>query len=346
MARRCVVHIAWSLSMGGIETMLVNLANVQADSGLSVKIIIINNQIDEQLASRISDKVKVVRLNRNPKSRSPWAIFRLNCELFGADVIHSHSFTLASYILPIFCRKSVLTIHTTEKTPKLTRERLLKYQRVTAISYGVQQMLKEYFDIDSTIIYNGIDCSRIARKTYAEPHSPVKVLQLGRLIRQKGHQTLIDAIAKLPSLSVQLDIIGDGEEADNIKKLIGANGLQESVRMLGKQSQEYVFEHLADYDLLVQPSLVEGFGLTVAEAMTAGLPVMVSDISGLREVVDGGRYGRIFTAEDSDSCAMALKSFIDNPPTQSEVDLAEKFARENFDIRSVAERFINLYNNI
>ncbi len=346
MAKGRVVHIAWSLRIGGIETMLVNLANVQAECGVAVKIVIVNNQIDEELASRINHNVEVVRLNRSPKSRSLWHIARLNCELFGADVIHCHSFTIASYLLPLFRKKLLLTIHTTEKSPKLTQQLLRKYRTIAAISEGVQRMLKGDFATDSTVVYNGIDTAKIRQRGYATPSQPLKVVQLGRLIRLKGHHTLIEAIAKLPADAVQLDIIGDGEERSAIEQLIKQLNLQHCVRILGQQSQQYIFDHLADYDLLVQPSIVEGFGLTVAEAMTAGVPVLVSDIEGLREVVDGGRYGRMFTAEDSKSCAMALQEFIKNPPTCEEVLSAKNFAMGNFDIHSVANGYIDLYKVI
>lgn len=346
MARLSVVHIAWSLRIGGIETMLVNLANAQARRGVAVKVVIINNQVDEELAARISDAVKVVRLNRQQKSRSPWSIVRLNCELFGADVIHSHSFTIASYVLPHFRKKMLLTIHTTDKVASLTQSLLRKYRTITAISSGVQQMLKSDFDIDSTIIYNGIDCSKIVRREGVSVSKPLKAVQVGRLIRLKGHHILIDAIAQLPKGSITLDVIGDGEERSNIEKQIEQRGLGDCVRLLGRQSQEYLFNHLADYDLLVQPSIVEGFGLTVAEAMTAAVPVMVSDISGLREVVDCGAYGRLFRAEDSQACAEALERFIANPPTDDDVQKAEEYARKNFDICSVADSYINLYKAI
>lgn len=346
MTKGRVVHVAWSLRIGGIETMLVNLANVQAEYGMAVKIVIINNQIDEELASRISEKVEVVRLNRSPKSRSPWSIIRLNCELFGADIIHCHSFTIATYVLPIFRRKLLLTIHTTDKSPKLTQKLLKKYRTVASISEGVQRMLKDDFATDSIVVYNGIDTANIRCKEYSTPSQPLKIVQLGRLIRLKGHHTLIDAIAKLPADAVWLDIIGDGEERTDIEQLIEKNNLQGCVRILGQQSQHYVFEHLADYDLLVQPSIVEGFGLTVAEAMTAGIPVLVSDIEGLREVVACGKYGRMFTAEDSESCAMALQEFIKNPPTCEEVLSAKNFAMGKFDIHSVANGYIDLYKVI
>ena len=56
------------------------------------------------------------------------------------------------------------------------------------------------------------------------------------------------------------------------------------VRFLGKQTQDYVAAHLTDYDLFVQPSRWEGFGLTVAEAMAAGVPVLVSEGQGPAEV--------------------------------------------------------------
>ena len=58
--------------------------------------------------------------------------------------------------------------------------------------------------------------------------------------------------------------------------------------------------HLTDYDLFVQPSRWEGFGLTVAEAMAAGVPVLVSEGQGPAEVTQGSRYGWLFANGDAD----------------------------------------------
>ena len=107
---------------------------------------------------------------------------------------------------------------------------------------------------------------------------------------KKGQDLLIKAAVGLKGL-VHVDLIGDGSSREYLQQLIQELYVEELISLLGTKSQPYITAHLADYDLFVQPSRWEGFGLTVAEAMAAKVPVLVSAGQGLAEVTCGDKFG-------------------------------------------------------
>ena len=102
-------------------------------------------------------------------------------------------------------------------------------------------------------------------------------------------------------------------------------------------------EHLADYDLLVQPSLFEGFGLTVAEALAAKVPVLVSDSMGPYEVTGYGECGYVFKTGDSGDCAAVLSRIITSGDDGPMIERGYRRATGLYDIKHTARRYLESY---
>lgn len=342
-----VIHIVWGFRLGGIETMLVNIMNEQVKH-TSVMLIVINDLIDEQLLAMLDSKVRIVCLRRAIGSRNPIPILRLNAILWRekADVVHCHTHTIINLIATKFHRRAVLTVHTTIQDKYLRASDLQKYAKIFAISPSVQQMLEVAFGVKSAIVYNGIDFSKFSQKNSFELHSPFRIVQVGRLIAPKGHITLLQAISQLRHLNISLDIVGEGVEEQRLKEFVANAGIENQVKFCGSMNQQELHEQLKNYDLLVQPSLFEGFGLTIIEAMAARVPVLVSSIDSLSDVVCKGRYGRIFQAEDPDDCATQIADIIAHPYTEERLDEAYNYAKENFDVKQTANKYLNKYNKL
>ena len=98
-----ITHVFWGLSIGGIETMLVNIANCQARAGARVSVIILNDLNEPMLLSRFDQAVEVIRLGRRLHSLSPNFAFRLNAELrrLNPDAIHLHRSEISCFIASI-----------------------------------------------------------------------------------------------------------------------------------------------------------------------------------------------------------------------------------------------------
>lgn len=175
-------------------------------------------------------------------------------------------------------------------------------------------------------IYNGVDIERIKdtvttadsallrRELGIPPESPVIGI-VGRLAEQKGHTFLIEAfkevVAQFPA--AVLLVVGDGPLRQQLEEQARCLGFDRSVLWLGSKIQEEVFRLYTVMTIFAMPSLFEGFGLTAAEAMAAGLPVVATRADGLSEVVEDGVTGFLVDAGTSDSLARTLIQLLRDP---------------------------------
>ena len=145
---------------------------------------------------------------------------------------------------------------------------------------------------------------------------------------------------------LSLDFIGHGPDTEMLKRLAKELDIQDHVTFLGARSRSFIYQHLHQYQLLVQASRQEGFGLTIAEAMCAGVPVLISDIKGPMEIIDNGKYGTAFESGNADSCAEKMADIILHYPEYvQKTSSARDFVIQNFDISTTAHNYINAYQN-
>jgi len=328
--------------------MLVDIINEQVKT-TRVYLMIINNIANEKLLNRISSEVVVIRINRRPASRTLFPLFRINYILLRMDfdILHCHNENCVQLLLPQFRRSADITIHDT----RVSSQFLVKYRKVYSISDTVQRDVLKNCGLHSEVINNGIDTSAIKVKKITERSDLFKIVQVGRLhTPKKGQHVLISAIKKLVYeknlTKIRLDFIGEGDSFSDLAELVQKYRLGDFVSFLGLKDRVYIFSHLCDYDLLVQPSLYEGFGLTVAEAMTAKIPVLVSDIEGPMEIIDNGKFGYFFKSEDVGNLTERIVYIFDNYNTQENlnmVDLACQYVASNFDIKNTAAKYLSAY---
>ena len=323
--------------------MLVNIVNRQRTSAL-VTLVVINDAVNEELIASIDPEVEIIRLGRNVGSRNPIPIIKLNTLLLrlNPQAIHCHSYSIASYLLPSLRRRSLLTMHTTLAIGNMTRSALLKYREVYAISGSVQRLLQEEFNIESKVIYNGIDFEHFEVRSVPRNNN-IRIVQVGRLIPEKGHNLSLLALKELTDYPWEFDIIGSGEYEHYLKELTQTLGLTDRVHFFGGKSQQYLHQNLKSYDILLQPSLAEGFGLTAIEAMAANVAVIASDVDGLKEVTDGGRLATLFTSGDYKLLMVAIKCMLEQPIDELQLADIRRKAIEKFHIRTTVEQYLKEY---
>jgi glycosyltransferase involved in cell wall biosynthesis len=125
--------------------------------------------------------------------------------------------------------------------------------------------------------------------------------------------------------------------------------LEDMVTLRGNIPRAQLYEELCDYDLLVQPSRFEGFGLAVVEAMVARVPVLVSDLEGPREIIEGGLFGLLFRPEEDAECARQIQYILKTKDSAAMMELksaAREHALEKFDIKRTASRYLEEYREI
>jgi glycosyltransferase involved in cell wall biosynthesis len=138
------------------------------------------------------------------------------------------------------------------------------------------------------IIPNYVDTDLFQPSPTPKEDSPPRLVFIGRLVEQKNILNLVEAIAGLPHL--QLDIVGDGELRQAIEKRLQENGLTH-IRLIGNLPHPELPRFLHGATLYVQPSRYEGHPKTIFEAMACGLPVVVGDSPGIRQFIDHGHTG-------------------------------------------------------
>ena len=163
-----------------------------------------------------------------------------------------------------------------------------------AISKAVQKSIETIFRMPQEkikVIYNGTDTRKIHPRVRKNIDGGAKLLYVGRLIEEKGVQTTIDALAALPaSLTWTFDIVGDGPYREILEKQVRRVGLQNKVNFCG--SCNNVPEILNNHDIFIHmPNWEEGFGITVIEAMAAGMICICLSRGGIPEIIEHGKDG-------------------------------------------------------
>ena len=177
-----------------------------------------------------------------------------------------------------------------------------------------------HYACDYTVLYNGVDTDRFSpqgaqenlRQRYAIPADARIVISVGRLIGLKGGHVIIEAIRQQPRL--YFVVVGTGPDRARLEALAESLGIAERVHFFGEVRHTELPPLLRGADLFVQPSVgEEAFGISVIEAMACGLPVLVSDNWGLREVVINHESGLLVAPGMVDAWAEALCHLLEHP---------------------------------
>ena len=344
-----ICHILWSLTTGGIETMLINIINEQVKTE-SVMLVVVNDLVDPALLRQISPDCRVVLLRRKAGSRNPLAILRLNAIVarFHPDVIHHHS-PRSSRLIFLRRPATVRTIHNTGLPCD-------EYARMDAL-YAISRTVRDYTaaqGYESTVVMNGIPAASIAAKGAGE--SPAadgtfRIVQVGRLLfSQKGQDLAVEAMDELVNRrgirNIELHFIGDGPDRAALESMIARRGLDAYVKVDGLWSREHIFGHLKDFDLFLQPSRFEGFGLTVAEACAARLPVLISELEGPYEIIDGGRLGMTFRSTDVGDMADKIEKICREGYDPAMIEGAYRRVIEHYDVGATARAYLDAYRRL
>lgn len=169
---------------------------------------------------------------------------------------------------------------------------------------------------------------------------------VGRLSYEKGHRWLLEAmrgvVARFPT--ARLLVVGDGAERPALEAQASELSLDGHVVWTGRLPREAALECYAAMDVVAVPSLWEGFGLSAAEAMAFGKPVVASDVDGLREVVRNTETGSLVPCEDASAMAAALTTLLGEPVMRQRMGAAGAArAREMFSAQAFSERHTRLY---
>ncbi|WP_029626225.1 glycosyltransferase [Synechococcus sp. CB0205] len=195
---------------------------------------------------------------------------------------------------------------------------------------------------ETRTVFNACDLDRFASvHRSARVRQPPRLAMVARLEGHKDQSTLIRAAALLrdQGLAVELWLIGEGSRRHQLEALIHELQLSDRVQLLG--SRRDIPELLSQLDLFVfsaRPD--EGFGIALAEAMAAGVPIVASDVGACREVLDSGLYGLLVEPSSPDALADGIREVFDDPvATHQRAVAAKEWALRNFSVTAMAEAY-------
>jgi glycosyltransferase involved in cell wall biosynthesis len=205
---------------------------------------------------------------------------------------------------------------------------------IIANSEGLKALARKTFKGKINVIPNGVDI-REFKPISRKPNKPLRIISTGRLTKRKAYHNLILAMQGLQN--VELVLIGEGVEKKRLLRL--AKKLNVRITFKGILEREEVCKELQKGDLFVLPSLNEGMSNSVLEAMACGLPTIVTDVGGSKELVKGN--GFIVKRNCPEDLRNALLRY-DYKLRKEHGDVSVKIAR-GMDWKSVAGRYVSLY---
>ena len=331
--------------------MLTGIANIQVEEGHEVGIFVIDTYVSDTIMSKLDPRVKVFFMGRTRGTKPVWPFIKLNWKLweYKPDIIHSHAGKLMRVVLTK--TPSIATIHGQGCNPKDYK----KYDTVCAISKSIQQEWVSKWNFTPLVIENGLDCKSMKTICDKKATNETHFVQVSRVIFDpKGQDVLVKSFSLLLNRLQKencekkcfLHFVGDGLDIDKLKKLIDDYQINDSVMLEGFKDPKWVQEHLCEYDLFVQPSRREGFGLTVAEACAAKVPVLVSDIEGPLEIIDNGKLGMTFRCGIVDDLADKLYQFVKKGRDNKQVEAAYNHTINHYDIHVTTAKYMDVYNRV
>jgi glycosyltransferase involved in cell wall biosynthesis len=363
-----ILHVIAKLPVGGVENQLSIILRKYDKKKFCPFVCSLSDK--GEIGKEIEDSgIEVIPLNKL-KHRFDWTIVKDIYNLIkerDIKIVRTHQYhanlygRLAAWLAKVPCIvASVHNVYTIDR--KLHRRMINKFlarftDKVIAVSETVKKDVLTYDGLSEDrvrVIYNGIDTDRfsnlngslIRSKLGISSEAPV-IGTVGRLTLQKGQKYLIDAVSALKEKISQilLLIVGDGPMRGELENHIKVLGADKNIILLGTRRD--IPQLLSAMDIFVLPSIWEGLGTALIEAMAAGKAIIATDIPPIREIINTEKIGILVPARDSKAMASSIELLL-NDKTLAETfcKSARERAFSDFNMTNTVDKYTNLYEDI
>ncbi len=279
---------------------------------------------------------------------------------FNIKLIHANSGAPCQWLNLVARSRGIpLLAHLHARYPLRDRLSLGLHQVAMAVGVSppvIDQLHKDGMTAEQlSVIPNGVDIARLE----SQPARNLRVLlnisrndflmvSTGSLIYRKGFDLLINSVFRLKSqgVPVKLVIIGEGPERLKLQKQIQALHLQNTVHLLGERTDVYGLLK-EKVDLFVSGAREEVFGLCLAEAALAGIPVVAPAVGGIPGVILNQKTGMLVPPEDTDTLTTTIKQLYFNASLRREMGLAGRaYIKNSLTIEQNVSQFERLYHQL
>jgi len=286
-------------------------------------------------------------------------IFLIGKQAKGSDIIHCNwSLSGLAAYLSSFMHKTpyVITVHGSDifKTIRIPVVRtfiglaLKNAEHVIAVSEDLKTATS-HFRVPLhkiTVIPTGVNIDQFPVSEKSERKT--QIIFVGSLIERKGVNYLIEAMAIIHKKhpDYQLLLVGEGRDRDGYEKLVHNLGLEATVIFLGTQPQQGVSKLMRESRLLVLPSIEEGQGAVLVEAMASGTPCVGSRVGGIPDVIQPG-VGKLVEAGDVEGLAAAIETYIKDDAHWLEAsENARERVQNEYSWNALSEKIIMVYQRV
>lgn len=226
----------------------------------------------------------------------------------------------------------------------LMRRVLRSASAVTAVSSWLAKTASSVVpDVNIEVAPMPVDTSRFV--PLEDVPTSKSVLFVGRLNAQKGVADLLNAFARIPASDLHLDIVGDGPDADALRKQAASLSINERITWHGQRAPAEVAQLYRSAGVVAMPSRDEGLGLVAVEAQLCGTPVVGYDSGGLPDVIAPECGGALVPVGDIDQLSNALHTALQSDAARVAARTRGRQAMlERFAMPAVAQRYLELYN--
>ena len=356
-----ILYVINSLNIGGAEKLCYDLVKLAQKKKIYIDIYVLED-VKSDFANELKKlKINIFNCGINKNASIRHAIWlRKNWNKY--DVVHSHLSYAQYYVWLASIFKSQKCLVTTEHSTFNERrnyrifkffEKYIysKYRYICVINEENKNSIIKWQPTISEkirVVENGIyldSYSHAKNEDVGEiifkDKKIIRLLMVAAFRKEKNHQLIVNAMKDLPQ-NTHLILVGDGDEEikKNIKGIIEINGIRERVHFLGnRQDVNNIMKYC---DVLILPSLWEGFGLVSIEAMAAGLPVIASNVEGLRENIQG--VGILFENNNRNDLIIKINEFLRLDEKEITKIKRKGISRSRmYDLNKTLDKYLNLY---
>lgn len=345
--RPCILHVINDLSMGGAELLLKNTVELLPEFDHTIVYLFPAGDLEKRVTGF---NVKFICLEGKKPKGILFIVLKLRKIIKEQKpiLVHSHLFysTICTRLATPASIPLVSTIHSVyskdafEKNFKsLLAARLTLKKRHSLIGVS-HYVLEDYFKYirfrgNRFVLHNFLPDDSFQYFAHGKPGKTIKLVAVGNLKEAKNYLYLLEIIKHLDGVS--LDIYGSGGMENELKRYIETEKL--NVRLCG--ATDNITEIFQQYDFFIQASLHEGFGLSVIEAMGAGIPVLLSDIPVFREITGG--LCNFFSLNNPIKAAETLTEIFHSEYPVNLTRIAYEFVKEKYSADKYREGLLSVY---
>ncbi len=361
-----VLHVINSLTSGGAEKLIADIVPFLKSHGVINDLYLLCNKKNHFL-DRVRNYCDTVLISKRTHLLSPFHVLDIlkYIHLSKPDVVHFHLFPAFYYggFIGYLSSKTnlVLTEHNTYNRRRNYRyfwlfEKLIysRYSKIISISNDTQKNLLNWLRIQNddlnkfVIVNNGICLHEYKnakpldlQNEFNIPFSSPVGIMVGRFTEQKDQKTIIHSFEHINN-NIHFLFVGEGELMGEIKKIVDEKKLSNRIHFLGFRKD--VANLYKSVDFAILSSNWEGFGLVAVEKMAAGVPLITTNVSGLREIVENSAL--LFEVEDSINLANLIETVISNQEIRNNIISKGLIKAEDYSIEKMCKQTVDIYQEL